>query len=134
MIPFTVQLQSGIPVYKQVVYAARKAIVSGQLPPGERFPSVRQLSKFLRINPNTAQKIVTALTDEGLLQVHPGIGTVITHRVPDLRRRRQRLLSQHLEALVVEAKQLSVPLGDVLQALQRQWQRLEAADDSLDAA
>jgi DNA-binding transcriptional MocR family regulator len=56
MIPFRVHFRPGISLYEQVVYAAKKAVVSGQLRAGDPFPSVRTLSKELKINPNTAHK------------------------------------------------------------------------------
>src|SRR5437762_8086735 len=45
MIPFRVDLRPGGPIYEQIVYAATKAVISGQLRPGDAFPSVRSLSK-----------------------------------------------------------------------------------------
>lgn len=121
----SLQLMPGVPVYKQVVYAARKAIVSGQLAAKDRFPSVRELSKSLKINPNTAQKVVTALINEGLLEVNPGIGTFVTNDVPDLERKREALLNRQIEELVVDAKQFAIPLQQVVVALSRSWEKLE---------
>ncbi len=46
MINFTVKFQSGIPIYEQVMYAVKKAIVSKQLRPGDRFPSVSFYNSF----------------------------------------------------------------------------------------
>jgi DNA-binding transcriptional regulator YhcF (GntR family) len=54
-----------------------KAVVSGQTRAGDPFPSVRELSKTLKINPNPAHKVVTHLVAEGVLEVHSGIGTVV---------------------------------------------------------
>ncbi len=79
VLPFRVALVPGIPVYEQLVAAVTRAIVCGDLKPGDAFPSVRALSQALRINPNTAQKAVTQLTALGLLHVHPGIGTRVAH-------------------------------------------------------
>src|ERR1039458_2377760 len=75
--PFPITLRPGIPISDQIVYAAKRAIVSGLIRPGEAFPSVRTLSKELRINPNTAHRAITELIDAGLLAMHPGIGTVV---------------------------------------------------------
>ena len=55
MLPFSIELKPGFPVAEQIVFAVRKAVVVGQLRPGDRFPSVRVLSQELRVNPNTAQ-------------------------------------------------------------------------------
>jgi DNA-binding transcriptional regulator YhcF (GntR family) len=80
VIPFRVQFRTGISLFEQIVYAAKKAMVSGQMRPGDPFPSVRALSRELKINPNTAHKIVAYLVSEGLLETRPGIGTVVAAR------------------------------------------------------
>src|SRR5437660_12136176 len=77
MIPFQISFRPGAPLCDQVVYAAKKAMISGQMRPGDPFPSVRVLSKELKINPNTAHKVVTHLVTSGLLETRPGIGTVV---------------------------------------------------------
>ena len=123
MLSFQVQFKPGIPVYEQVVFAVKKAIISGQLKPGDRFPSVRQMSQELKINPNTGHKIVMALTHEGLLEVHPGIGTLVSARIPASREQKKELLGEQIERLVVEAKKLSLDFEDVQEALKNQWKR-----------
>lgn len=121
MTPLPLTLRPGIPVYRQVVYSARKAIVSGRMKPGDRFPSVRALSKELKINPNTVQRVIRTLVDEGLLEVHPGIGTVVTrNRVFD-RRERAALLGESLERLVVDARRVGLKLEDLNRAVEGHW-------------
>src|SRR6478609_1192856 len=106
MLPFPVALKPGESPYRQVVYAATRAIVSGDLPTGATFPSVRELSQALKINPNTAQKIVGELIRAGLLEVRPGIGTVVAAVPRGSAAERRALLSDEVEELVVEAKRL----------------------------
>jgi GntR family transcriptional regulator len=124
MIAFRLTLQPGLPVYLQIVYAAKKAIIMGQMRPGDRFPSVRTLSQELKINPNTAHKVVTQLIADGLLEVHPGRGTLVVELPPSTARARAQLLKVQLEALVIEAKRLQMDLGDVQAALSEHWKRL----------
>jgi GntR family transcriptional regulator len=124
MFPFLVQIKPGAPVYEQVVYAVQKAILKGQLKPGSRFPSVRQLSQELRINPNTAHKIVAHLTSEGLLQVQPGIGTVVQKPPRASSEDRSALLKEDLEHLVVQAKALSITLSEITHALEQHWEKI----------
>jgi GntR family transcriptional regulator len=128
VIPFRVEFRPGSSLYEQVVYAAKKALVSGQLRPGDAFPSVRTLSSELKINPNTAHKVVTHLLNEGLLEVMPGTGTVVARPPASTAAERSRLLENQLEQLVVEAKKLGVQLPDVAAALARHWERLDARD------
>jgi GntR family transcriptional regulator len=124
VIPFRLVFQPGISLYEQAAYAAKKAMVSGQMRPGDPFPSVRALSKALKINPNTAHKVVTHLIAEGLLEVRPGTGTVVASRA-STPAERSRLLKKELEQLVVEAKRLGLELDDVNAAVEQHWKRLE---------
>jgi GntR family transcriptional regulator len=125
MLAFRVQFKPGAPAYEQVVYAVKKAIISGALKPGDEFPSVRALSQELRINPNTAQKAVAALTEEGFLRVRPGIGTVVAQARPATREQVAELLGEDVERLAVEARKLHLECDDLVQALRRHWNQLE---------
>ncbi len=124
MLPFTVELRTGASVYEQLVYAVQRAIISNQLSPGDRFPSIRTLSQELRINPNTAQKVVTRLVDQGLLVVQPGVGTLVARLPEPSRKERSELLLREVEQLVVEARRLSLTLDQVIEAVQSHWIRL----------
>ncbi len=128
MIPFRVVFQPGASLYEQVVYAAKKAAISGQLRPGDPFPSVRALSAALKINPNTAHKVITQLLNEGLLVVMPGTGTVVAEPRESSPAERSRLLEKEVEQLAVEAKRLGMSLREVTAALAEHWQRLEQQD------
>ena len=126
MLPFTIELRSGEPIFDQVVYAVTRAIVSGQLREGDPFPSVRTISQELKINPNTAHKIVAALTEQGLLAVRPGIGTVVCGARPAGASSRRALLEDGTERLVIEAKKTGLSLQDVVGAIRRHWARISA--------
>ena len=104
MIPFYVELRPGGTIYEQVVFAATKAMISGQLRPGDTFPSVRTLTTELKINPNTAHKVVTALSAAGLLETQPGIGTAVAPPPEARKSERAQLLGPDIEQLVVGPK------------------------------
>jgi GntR family transcriptional regulator len=125
VIPFRLSFQPGVALYEQVVYAARKAVISGQMRPGDAFPSVRALSAALKINPNTAHKAIAHLVDEGLLEVRPGTGTVVAQPARSTAAERTRLLDHDLEHLVVEARKLGLKIDDVTGALAEHWSRLD---------
>jgi GntR family transcriptional regulator len=128
VIPFQLTFQPGISLYEQVVYAAHKAIVSGQLRPGDPFPSVRAMSKELKINPNTAHRVIQHLTNEGLVEIRLGVGTVVSELPPATAAACADLLGSELEAVVVEAKKLGMKLADVSAALSDHWERLRGPE------
>jgi GntR family transcriptional regulator len=124
VIPFKVQFRAGVSLFDQIVYASKKAMVSGQLRQGDAYPSVRALSKELKINPNTAAKVVAHLVNEGLLEMRPGLGTVVS-RLPDsTRSERTELLGHEIETIVVEAKRLGIGLDEMLGAVAAHWEKL----------
>jgi GntR family transcriptional regulator len=123
VIPFSVHFRPGVPLFEQVVYAAQKAMISGQLLPGDAFPSVRALSRELKINPNTAHKIVAQLVSDGLLETRPGIGNVVAARPDSTRKERTELLGREVEQLVVEAKRLGVGRDDIFSSIAQHWNR-----------
>lgn len=106
------------------MFAAKRAILSGNLPPGSRFPSVRLISQELKINPNTAHKVVTALKNEGILEVQPGLGTVVAAPSTGSSEDRSDLLSHDAERLVIEAQRLGLSEEQLLSAVRKHWRKL----------
>jgi GntR family transcriptional regulator len=122
---FRLSLRPGDSIFDQLVFAAKKAFVSGELQTGQAFPSVRSLAAGFKIHPNTAHKVVQHLIQERWLEALPGIGTVVA-KIPEPRSGdRKRLLGREVEQLVVEAKRLDLDIDDVVQAIQDQWAKLE---------
>ena len=134
MIPFSVQFRAGISLFEQIVYASKKAMITGQLRPGDPFPSVRTLSKELKINPNTAHKVVAYLVNEGLLETRPGIGTVVAALPDSSRKERTELLGHELEELVVNARRMGIGLKDVLSSVTAHWKLLGGGSTGSDVA
>jgi len=124
MLSFSVEIKPGLPVAEQILFSVKKAVVCGQLRPGDKFPSIRQLSQDLRINPNTAHKVISALVDQGVLVTAPAIGSIVAERAVGDKRHKAELLGAEMEKLVVEAKNLGLDLDDVNQSLAAHWKRL----------
>jgi GntR family transcriptional regulator len=69
---------NGLAIYDQVVRQVKFGVAQGRLRPGERVPSVRELSKQLTINPNTVARAYRQLQDEGVLESVRGLGLQVT--------------------------------------------------------
>jgi len=77
---FSIDLHSGVPVYRQLIDQVRGGIASGSLTAGDQLPTVRQLAVDLAINPNTVMRAYRELELGGLLETHQGTGTFIANR------------------------------------------------------
>jgi len=117
----------GLPVTEQILFAVKKAVVAGQLRPGDKFPSVRVLSQELKINPNTAHKVMAALVAEGVLVTTPAVGSVVAEPSAGGRLEKAELLGAEVERLVVEARKLGLEQQDVQASVADHWQELDAA-------
>jgi GntR family transcriptional regulator len=127
---FRLNLHPGESIFDQLVFAAKKAFISGEFQPGQAFPSVRSLAVEFKIHPNTAHKVVQYLIQERWLESRPGIGTVVAE-IPEPRPGdRKRLLRGEVEQLVVEAKRLELDIDDVLRAIQDQWAKLDKPQEA----
>lgn len=65
------------PIYLQIVELVKKAITAGELLPGEKLPSVREMSSALGVNPNTLQRAYAELEREGITYTKRGMGSFV---------------------------------------------------------
>ncbi|MFJ3829341.1 GntR family transcriptional regulator [Streptomyces sp. NPDC090046] len=81
---------AGDPPYLRIVAALRRRIAEGELAPGERVPSTRQIAAQWGVALATATKALTTLRLEGLVEARPRIGTVVAAAAaPDAAARRR---------------------------------------------
>jgi DNA-binding transcriptional regulator YhcF (GntR family) len=118
-----IRLRHGQQIFDQLVFAAKKAFISGEFSPGQPFPSVRALAADLKIHPNTAHKVIQYLIQEGWLVSRPGIGTVVAER-PSPSSGEHSTILQQAEQMVVEAKRIGLDFDAVIQVIQSEWLKL----------
>lgn len=79
----------GDPPYLRIVAAIRRSIADGELVPGDRVPSTRQIAADWGVALATATKALTTLRLEGLVEARPRIGTVVAGTAPATPARRR---------------------------------------------
>lgn len=77
---YQIDVMSRVPVYEQIVEQTEKFILTGILKPGDKIPSVRNLSIELSVNPNTIQKSIAELDRRGLIFSVPGKGCFVAEQ------------------------------------------------------
>lgn len=77
MIRLTIDSASPLPVYLQVKQAILLDVMSGRLADGDRLPSIRELAKILKLNPNTVAKAYYNLEEEGVIEGRRGSGYLV---------------------------------------------------------
>ena len=82
------------PVYQQIMETLRGAIVKGELAPGKKVPSVRELAAQAQVNPNTMQRAMTGLEREGLLVGGGTSGRTVTNDQGVLSAMKEQILEE----------------------------------------
>lgn len=116
----SIDARSGVPFYRQIIEQVKFAIARGDLRPGDRLPTVRQLAVDLSINPNTVIRAYRQLEIEGVLDTQQGSGTFVGQRPPDIDRlERQRMLDQIVTEMLARASSYGFTLDEVLEGLRQ---------------
>jgi GntR family transcriptional regulator len=115
---FRLDLQSGVPVYRQIIDQVHGGIASGSLSVGDQLPTVRQLAVDLSINPNTVARAYRELELGGLLETHQGTGTFIgTQKIRGSEEQRAKQLSQIVGDFVARAGAAGFTVENLIEEL-----------------
>lgn len=118
---FTLNPQSGIPIYRQLAEQIRRMVAGGQLQAGDELPSVRELALEHAVNPMTISKAYSLLEVEGLLIRQRGKLMQIAPQKKSQLSEQARLqhLLPHLEQLVIVTRQLEIADEQLLENLRK---------------
>ena len=112
--------QSGVPFYRQIIEQIKYAISRGDLERGDQLPTVRQLAVDLSINPNTVVRAYRQLEIEGVLETQQGSGTYVGSRRPEIDElEKQRMLDQILTELLARGSAYGFTMDEMLDGLRQ---------------
>jgi GntR family transcriptional regulator len=113
---FQVDVRSSTPIYVQIKDQVKEGVIKGIFQPGDKLPSVRELSTMLTINPNTVSKAYQELEREKAIETLRGRGTFIAKSYrPRLDQERLQVVAALLRKVVVEAHYLGLAREEVHQ-------------------
>lgn len=119
MIPINIDPHSGLPIYRQVVDQVKYTVANGALRLGDQLPSIRELSRFLSVNPTTIVKAYGELAHEGIIENVHGKGAFVAKRRKRMSQARKRaVLRDAVRKLIVEADRLGAELAEVAKMLE----------------
>jgi GntR family transcriptional regulator len=115
-----ISTSDGVPIYLQIVNQVKYLVASGRLATGEELPPIRVLAERLMVNPNTVARAYRELETAGLVEKRRTAGTYVSDQgSPLARRERVRILTERIDALLAEARQMDVTLDDVVKLVQQ---------------
>jgi GntR family transcriptional regulator len=101
-------------------------VAAGRLVPGEELPPIRVLAERLLVNPNTVAHAYRELELAGVVEKRRTAGTYVSDAgSPLARRERLKILTERIDALLVEARQMNFNMEEIVQLLQQRDQLLQ---------
>ncbi len=108
------------PIYLQIKEMISRQVARGELPPGSKMPSLRDIALQLKVNPNTAQRAYRELEEEGILFTRRGQGTFVTEEEPRIFVLKKRLAEEGARSYLEGALALGLSGGEALKILEEQ--------------
>ena len=109
---FSVNYKDPRPIYEQIKSGLRSMVANGELAPGARLPSVRELAVRLAINPNTIQRAYRELELDGVIVSVHGKGNFVSEDYKPDKEKIQALLSE-LDEIAKALNEAGVPTEDI---------------------
>lgn len=109
---------SNRPIYEQITTQIKELILTGELQPGQKLPSIRALANGLRISAITTKRAYTDLEAQGFIETVQGKGSFVTGgNVELLREERRRQIEQRLMRLVEDARAAGIGVDELREML-----------------
>ena len=110
----------GVPIYQQIVNQIKYLVSSGRLTAGEELPPIRALAEKLVINPNTVARAYRELESAGIVEKRRTAGTYVSDQgSPLARRERLKILTERIDALLAEARQMDIAFEEIIKLAER---------------
>jgi GntR family transcriptional regulator len=110
------------PIWSQIEESVRYLVASGALRPGGAVPSVRDLARDQRVNPNTVAKAYQRLVESGILETRRGEGTFVAERPPAMPAgEKARILQDGATRYSTLAVNLGATRAEAVSTLQASW-------------
>lgn len=89
-------LKTDRPIYTQLIEQIELRIFSGEYPPGTKLPSVRDIAQEASVNPNTMQRALAKLEEDGLVITHRTSGRSITEDIGMIKQAKNQIAQQQI--------------------------------------
>ena len=122
---FAINPADPVPIWRQIEEGVRRLINLGALHPGAAVPSMRDLARNLRVNPNTVARAYTRLIESGVLMVKRGEGTYVAEQPSQPKKsERHEALRDGAMRYASTATAVGADLDDAVDELQTAFDRI----------
>ena len=122
------KFRSDLPIYSQLVEQIKLGIVSGNLLPGERLMSVRDMATEAGVNPNTMQRALQELERDGMVYSQRTTGRFVTENMQVIERAKKKFAEEQIRSFLEAMKKLGYQWEEILALLKEKEDEEETGD------
>lgn len=105
------------PIYLQIIVYLKEQIVSGKLKAGQKIASVRELSAWLNVNPNTTQKALLELEESGLIVTERTNGKFVTKNLSVIEKAKKEMIKENLQKFFKSMNKIGLSYQECIDAI-----------------
>lgn len=112
-------------VFIQIANRLCAKILSGEYPPGSQIPTVRQLAVEASVNPNTVQKALAHLEEQGLLCSKGTLGRFVITDERILSKEREKMRRESIRKMINDAHALGISTEELIKYIKEEDKKSE---------
>lgn len=125
---FRISPSDPVPIYQQIVSQVKYLVASGRLAADEELPPIRTLAEQLVVNPNTVARAYRELEQAGIVVKKRTSGTYVSGAASPLaRRQRLKIVTERIDALLAEARQLNIDTETLIDLIHERDEAMQPA-------
>jgi GntR family transcriptional regulator len=122
--------RSSKPIFQQIVENIKENILKGILLPGDKMPSVRDLSVAIQINPNTVARAYKELEQQKIIEILQGRGTFVAQTIlPQTSEDKIQFVKSNLKKIIIETKFMGVNKSDFMRIVDEIYNEMGGIGD-----
>lgn len=116
------------PIYEQVIDGIKKQIARGEIKPGDKLPSQRDLAKEIQVNPNTIQRAYREMEILDLVETKRGRGTFIKDDDKVIKQINEQMAQSAVKRFIDEMSSIGFKKEEVINLLKEEFERRNKND------
>ena len=105
------------PIFLQLAEIFIQELVSGEIKKSDKLPSVREIAKTYKVNPNTVTRSIDELVGTGLFEVKRGMGTYVIDDETKIKEKRRSYIKKRVENTLEEFQNLGIDKNEFVKLI-----------------
>lgn len=112
-----IEFDNDKPIYLQLIEYIKIEIIKGNYKPGEKIPSVRHFAILLKVNPNTINRALKELEDDGLIVTQRTNGKFVTDNKKIVEKIKNNFANQKVVKFIKDLETLGISKAEIIKLI-----------------